>query len=226
MLSRGLMFGWSPIITLVIIAGVGIDRHSMPKPADASEYHAAVRIAAQRIPMHIGNWIGQDVAVPHAAIRMLSPNVLISRRYVNAANGQTASFLLVQCGDARDIVAHYPPVCMVNAGWTLARAAPRDWSVNGRVVGGTEYCFSMSSFERTTALAIYNFMILPDGRIERNMDAVNGAAAAVARRYFGAAQVQVVMPEELPAAMRDQAFAELIGGVMETVETIERGTGK
>jgi hypothetical protein len=154
---------------------------------------------------------------------MLSPNVIISRHYLNIATGQAANLLLVQCGDARDIVVHYPPVCYCNAGWTLTASQPRDWHSNGSVIQGTEYHFAMKTFERNGAMIVDDFMILPDGQIARNMDAVEMVASDVRRRYFGAAQIQIMTSEQMPAAERDEAFAALVGAMSNTIVAIRQG---
>lgn len=214
---------WEPLVAVLILLGAARDWASLPKPDDAAAYHRSVREAAARIPLRIGDWIGRDVPVPRAAVVMLHPNVIVSRQYVNAASGVQATLLLVQCGDARDIVAHYPPVCYVNSGWTMTAADPRDWLISGIRLTGTEYRFDMRSFEKSGAIAVSNFILLPDGRIVRDMDAVAAAAGDVTRRYFGAAQVQVLTAAELPVEKRDAAVADLVGAMQQTIAAIRAG---
>jgi len=199
---------------------------AQPAPADASAYHARVRAAASLIPMRIDNWVGQDVPVPRSAVALLSPNVIVSRRYVNIADGIEASILLVQCTDARDIVAHYPPVCYCNAGWTMTGADPHDWAVGNTSIAGTRYHFMMDSFEKMGAMYVDDFMILPDGRTVRDMTAVDQAAGDVRRRYFGAAQIQILMSDDVPAAYRDQTFATLVGAMHDTIVAIGSGAAQ
>lgn len=215
--------GWAPLAAIMLLMGVAIDRVYQPKPADAQAYHQRVREAAAGIPMRIGNWDGKEVAVPRGAINMLSPNVIMSRRYLNIADGQEVSVLLVQCGDARDIVAHYPPVCYVNAGWTLTQSTRRHWLVRDLAIEGTEYRFINQSFDRMGTLTIDNFMILPDGRLVPDMAAVNQAAGDVRRRYFGAAQVQIVFGDDQTVGRQDEIFAELVAAMDKTITTIRAG---
>jgi Protein of unknown function (DUF3485) len=213
-------------VAMVMLLGIGVHSLLMPRPADAREYQHAVATAAATIPMHIGDWVGQDVPVPSAAVTMLSPNVLISRHFVETSSGADASLLLVQCGDARDMTAHYPPVCYCNAGWSLVSSHPRDWLVAGDCIPGTEYEFSIRSLEFTSHMYICNFMELPDGRIVRDMTPVIEAAGDVRHRYFGAAQVQVVMSAEVPQSKRDQAVAALVGALEPTLKAIGSGGGQ
>lgn len=205
---------------IVLLCGVGADRLAMPRPADATAYHRAVAQASAAIPTRIGTWIGEDVPVPSAAVTMLSPNVLLSRRYVDTATGREARLLLVQCGDARDMTAHYPPVCLVNSGWTLTESRPRDWLVGATRIPGTEYRFAMRSFGQMSAIIVCNFMALPDGRLARDMGPVTAAADDVTHRYFGAAQVQVVLGADVTEAERDAAVSTLVGGLGQTLHAI------
>ena len=215
--------GLYPLLSIGLLLGMGLEWLSLPKPASAEAYHRRVRLAADQIPKGIGSWVGQDVRIPSAAVKMLSPNAVVSRRYTNVASGMEAGLLLVQVGDARDIVAHYPPVCMVNAGWTLSSAVPRDWVVGDTVIHGTEYQFNIQTIVRMGSTVVYNFMVLPDGRTVRNMDAVDEAANNVEQRYFGAAEVQLVMSADLTLAQRDESFVTLIGAMKETLEAISSG---
>lgn len=214
---------WEPLVAIAILLGAATDWASLPKAQDAAAYHRSVREAAARIPLHIDNWVGRDVPIPQAAVVMLHPNVIVSRQYVNSSSGVQANLLLVQCGDARDIVAHYPPVCYVNSGWTMTAAASHDWLIGGTKFTGTEYRFEMRSFEKSSAIAVSNFILLPDGRIARDMDVVADAAGDVTRRYFGAAQVQVLTGSELPVETRDAAVIELVGGMRQTIAAIRAG---
>src|SRR6185295_13858053 len=118
------------------------------------------------------------------------PNVMLSRKYLNVTNGSDVQSLLVQCSDARDMLAHYPPICYPSRGWVLSAAVPREWQVGDLAVQGIEYRFSMEGLDRAQTLVVDNFMVMPDGRFMRDMKAVEDAAADVRTRYFGAAQFQ------------------------------------
>jgi hypothetical protein len=215
-----------PLLATIFLVGIGAEWLWLPKPANAEAYHQRIRAAAAEMPLRVGNWIGAETPVPDAAVKMLSPNVIISRRYLNVVTAGEASLLLVQCGDARDIVVHYPPICLCNSGWTLADAKPRDWNVGGLLVRGTEYQFTMRSLDQMSSIVVDNFMVLPTGSIVRNMDAVNDAASDVQRRYFGAAQVQIITPAAMPAADRESVFSELVGSMAHTIDAIREGAGR
>jgi hypothetical protein len=211
---------WEPVVAGMILGGMLLYWMSLPKPADATEYQQRIRDAAATVSMHIGNWSGKDVPVPQAAVRMLKPNVIMSRRYLNLATGLDAQLLLVQCGDARDLVAHYPPVCMVNSGWTLVDSQPRDWSLANLRITGMEYRFEMKLPDRSEAVTVDDFMLLPDGRLARDMNAIDQAADDVTRRYFGAGQIQMLTSSDISSTDRDQAFVDLLGGMRPEINAI------
>jgi hypothetical protein len=217
---------WPALFAAAILVGAATDWASLPKPDNAAAYLGAVREAAGRIPMRIDDWVGQDVPVPQAAVAMLHPNVILSRRYVDSATGLAVDVLLVHCGDARDIEAHYPPVCMVNAGWTMCAADPHDWMIDAVRLTGTEYQFVRRAFDRPGAVAVSNVILLPGGRVVRDMDAVAQAAGDVSRRYYGAGQIQVVTPAELPPDRRQAVVIELVGAMQGTVKAILAGDAR
>ncbi len=223
MVARRVFFGAWPWVAIILLCGMAVERCMLPAPADAQAYHENIRRAAGQIPMRVGEWVGQDVPVPPAAVQMLSPNVILSRRYVDVARGLDASVLLIQCGDARDMTAHYPPVCMGNAGGRLDRADPRRGTGGDLVVDGTDYEFSTRSFDRMDTVHIANFMVLPDGRIAPDMTLVTEAASDVRRRYFGSAQVQVVTGRQMNQDQRDTTFATLVGAMRDTIQAIRAG---
>src|SRR5688572_20380188 len=91
-------------LAVVVLAGIAAHRYATVRtPPDVAQYHRRVREARASVPSHIGGWVGSDVPVPAQAVRMLDPNLLVSRRYVNVENGQSAGLLLVHCADAHDM---------------------------------------------------------------------------------------------------------------------------
>lgn len=221
--SQRRKFSWETIAAIAMLCAMVVEWLLLPRPADASSYHRAIATTAALIPMRIGNWVGEEVPVPHAAVVMLCPNVIVSRRYLNIASGAEVNVLIVQCGDARDMTAHYPPVCLVNAGWHLDSATPRETAVGDLLIAGTDYLFSQKSFEHMSSIRILNFMVLPDGRVARDMGLVNEAAADVRHRYFGAAQVQIATSTALPEAVRDAAVMDILSSIRPTIDAVRAG---
>src|ERR1044071_5301891 len=177
------------MLSSALLLGMTLEAMSLRRPEDAEPYHAKVRQAAENLPSRIGDWIVQQTDkadIPKEAVTLLRPNVIFYRKYRNVASGREVTFLLVQCGDARDLVGHYPPVCYVNQGWTLRQKVTQDWTLDdGMKLYGMEYEFDRMAFKPAEGLGAYpttirvaNFMILPDGnQIVRDMDAVRQAAS-------------------------------------------------
>ena len=208
--------------SLLLLVGAAVDRVSLLPPKDAAAYHQRVRIAAAATPMEFLDWEGHDVPVPVEATMQLRPNVIISRSYVNRVTGLRVGFLLVQCGDVRDLIPHYPPVCYPGRGLTLAATEPRDWRAGETWFGGTEYQFESSSLQTNKLLVVEDFMVLPDGRICREMKEVR-REAGLRTRYFGAAQVQLAIGSDVPAQRRQEVCQEFITAYLPLLQTIRSG---
>ena len=63
---------------------------------DATPYHDQVApVAVSRgVPIHFGDWLGVDLPVPQAAVTMLKPNVMLSRRYEDMKSGRRVTLLV------------------------------------------------------------------------------------------------------------------------------------
>jgi hypothetical protein len=218
--------GWPIVVTLLLLGGITVDQAILRAPAaDAAPYHARVQEAASRMPLHIDTWFGEDIPVPPAATKLLKPNVIVSRRYAEMLTGRRVNFLLVQCTDARDILGHYPPICYVTHGWTKESAQPRDWDVGGLRIPGTAYVFSSNRNGLPARMTVYNFIVLPDGQICREMEEADEAAQDLRRKFLGAAQVQLVFDGAGAWAANDEVLELMIGANRDLIDTIRQGTG-
>jgi hypothetical protein len=213
----------SVVASALLLVGASLDGRHFRPPPDASEYLNRVKAASEVLPPQMGNWMGVAADVPQSAIRLLHPNVMISRSYKNLVTGAVAGFLFVDCQDARDTVGHYPPICYPAAGWSLQVTDPRDWNLPHMVVHGTEYTFAKGDFDGNGNEIVDNFFVLPGVGTMPNRDEVIKAAGDLQRRFYGVAQIQLVFDGDVPEAQREQTFQELIGpleGLMHTVQTI------
>jgi len=214
---------WAAATSLALLGGLAAESSVRPRPEAAEPYHERVRILAEQAPMQIGEWIGADHRPPAEAIRLLKPNVILSRQYVNVRNGRSVQFLLVHCKDARDIHGHYPPVCYPGHGMKLRAAADCDWEVDKTRIVGKEYLFDAQRLG-TDGKLVDNFLIVP-GRYARDMEAVGRQAGDYTQRFFGAAQVQVVFdePRHWDEAERREVFQTLVGAYLPLIEEIRNG---
>jgi hypothetical protein len=207
----------------VVLAALWSYTRMQPVPEDAEPYHARVRAAAAALPLNVGDWIGRDVPLDPGAMRMLKPNVTISRLYSNPVTGQSVNFLLVHCRDARSMLGHYPPACYPNTGWEQRSASPCEALMGGIRIPQMQYEFRRPNAGRTEEQIVYDMMILPDGHIVRDMDGLRASAKSYRRQFFGAAQLQLVFTPDTPEEERQEIIAQFMQASRRLIETIEAG---
>ncbi len=212
-----------PVATLGLVVGMAIQKRSYATPEDASPYHEHLRELRETIPWVIGDWIGSEVSVPPAALALLRPNVLISRQYVNSKAGMSANLLIVQCGDARDMLGHYPPNCYPAHGMVMRHTRRLEREVQGRKIPLTQYKFKSMSFGESAEVIVDNFIVLPDGRIMPDMEEMRNSAADYQKRFYGAGQVQVVIDASVAAAKEEEVFQTLVGANLHFIDAMRMG---
>jgi hypothetical protein len=130
------------------------------------------------------------------------------------------------------MIGHYPPNCYPAHGWTALSARPMEWQVKDpRVTGsdqyvkitGTEYEFNMVDKGNSISQVVDDLLILPDGTFAENMEQVIRADADYLRRFYGAAQIQVMMDAGIPSDERREIFNELIGATLPMIEALRSG---
>jgi hypothetical protein len=212
------------LLALTILAGMAAHRYAVvSKPVGIDRYHLRVREAAQQIPRQIAGWVGQDMAVPPQAIRVLDPNVIVSRRYISAETGQSVGLLFVHCADAHDMAGHFPVRCYPARGWDLRDSKPRDWMAGDLPVGGMEYRFTMDGLEGgrdKRSVVVANSLFRSAGQIWRDMAGMSGSIIGAGGQSTGAAQVQVVFNDDIPQDQRDAIVATLIGGYRPLIDAV------
>ncbi len=114
------------LCVFIVMGGI-----SARRPSGTADYRARVKAAIEAIPYRIGPAVGTDSEPTEAAIRLLSPNKILERRYLDPSTGGAFSLLFVHCGDARDMNGHYPPVCYPAHGWKLGDTQPLNIEING-----------------------------------------------------------------------------------------------
>jgi hypothetical protein len=207
-----------------MLAGLAAHKYAVVrKPVGVAEYHQRVRDAAKQIPRQIAGWVGQDAPVPPQAIKVLDPNVIVSRSYTNAETGLTVGLLFVHCADAHDMAGHFPVRCYPARGWDLNAARPCDWTARDLKVGGMEYQFSTASVEGGRgpgSIVVANCLLRPAGRIYRDMDAMTRSIVGAGGQSSGAAQVQVTFNADVPQHQREAAVAALMTGYRPLIDAV------
>jgi len=224
-----------PALCAALLGGIVLEKARHVKPADAAAYHAHVFDAIEAMDWTIGDtehgiWSGREIEQPKAAVQLLRPKKILSRRYTDSSGksgygSRYCDVLIVQCRDSRDMVGHFPKNCYPNAGETLVREEPRDWQVGNWLITGTEYTFERYSGGQPTRRVVYNFLFAPGQGIVRDIKGVNKAAEDYQWRHFGAAQFQFVMDDSLSREARDGIFTTLMSndlGVLDALSDLKR----
>jgi hypothetical protein len=176
----------------------------------------------------IGDWVGSDVAVPTAAVALLKPNCILSRRYILdlpnlPADPISANLLIVQCRDSRDMAGHYPPNCYPAAGERLIGSRRFSLPIGTIAMHGMEYHFAPPATDALSeGRCVYDFFVVPGTGIVADLTGVRESAADRDRRQFGAAQIQLVISDRYSQTQREKAFADLLGGDEALIRTLTK----
>lgn len=214
----------APIICALIlgaIASVGsIDADSIP---GSESYRVKVREAIEKIPYRVGTWLGTDVEIPPAAVKLLKPNKLVQRRYVDTVTGLTFNLLIVHCSDTRDMVGHYPPICYPAHGWVEDHRRATSIDLEGARYPAMDYDFYRVVQGAEQKLNVLSFFVLPNGRIVGDREALDSAAGRRSASQLGAAQIQIVSDPGASDAQRREAVEEFVRAIEPTIRAVAEG---
>jgi hypothetical protein len=169
--------------------------------------------------------VGVDEDIHEGALKILDSNVALSRAYRNIHTGHSATLLVVQCPDARNLLGHYPPVCYPSQGWTQVSAEPRDVATESLDIDGTEYSFEYASLSQAARLGVLHAMVLPDGRIAPDMELMEESAKDKSAKFFGGASLQFVVDANLSTEERQEIYETLIEAAAPWIESVRSGVG-
>jgi len=206
-------------LCLGLLGGIVAEDRTHLKPSDVEPYHARARKVIEDWPKTIANgaWtMSTEENLPDSAEKLLHPNITICRRYTsgtltNNFRPLQASLLIVQCKDSRDMSGHYPPNCYPAAGQPqIGDGRLVNFQIGDQKVPATEYVFLQKSLP-VVRQCVYDFFIVPGKGIQGTMDGLRLAAGDYQKRYYGAAQFQVVMDADYPQETRESIFKAIIG---------------
>ena len=223
------MKSFSPKSTLIIalaaalLVGFGITTAMRPKPEDASAYREMASQAVMSFPKQIGDWHSRPQQVPAAAKKLLNTNDIVSRTYYNPKTGLSAALLLIYTSDARDMLGHYPPVCYPANGYKQVSASNIDWHAGKLQMTGKDYTFSRNQQNQQVRMNVANFILLPSGRIARDMSELDKVASDYTRHFYGAAQLQLITSPDINDQQRQQIFDQLIGNNADIINALLKG---
>ena len=213
----------APVVCVGLLSAMTVQRSMYASAEDVAPYHAHIREVVEQVPAEFGDWKGTDEPVPPAAVALLKPNVILSRRYVNETAGRRVDLLIVHCRDARDIAGHYPPICYPSHGWQEVSREMGDWTIDDQHVGATVYRFGRDVAGQPVRVVVVNLIVLPDGTMARDMQAVRAQAADYRSHFYGAAQVQFVFPATVGNDDREQTVQELLELIRPVLAAVGQG---
>lgn len=211
----------APPLAAVLLLSLFLTRPFVVRDVPGTdEYFAQVRSSVDAIPYKIGSWLGRDVDVSVAAVRLLKPNIIVQRQYVDQDSGRSVQLLVVHCGDTRDMRGHYPPVCYPAHGWRRLASQSTQVRVSGLLLPATLYHFAsvINGVERR--MAVVNLFVVPreDAQFYADMDGLERASQDLVGAGLGAAQIQIVsMSDEV-----DLSADALVEKFFESLEPVLR----
>ncbi len=212
--------GASAVILGAVLVVGGIDAESLP---GAGKYHKAVKVAIEGVPYRIGQWVGTDVDTPIEAVKLLRPNEILHRRFVNTTTNETVALLVVHCTDTNDMLGHYPPQCYPAHGWRREGTQQTTLEFEDQLYPATEYEFNRMVQGREQRMSVFSFFVLPDGSIVADMKGLKSASGRKSASQLGAAQVQIVGGEDLPAEKRREIVHEFVRAIEPTIRVVAEG---
>ena len=205
-------------IILIFTAAYAIGQ-SLPDGSETDGYHAQVREVAKDLPREIGPWKSIDTELPDAAVALLRPNVLISRRYIEDKTERAFALLIVQCADARDMEGHYPPNCYPAAGWARLRNKTVPLEIGSLNATSVDYRFERGLQDGSETISVVNLIVVPKEGFVTSMSNIRRLGGTVSDRYYGAAQVQFVFDGQWEEDER-HAVVEQVGGSFEPLISV------
>lgn len=195
-LKSPLFSRWFGPVCCVVLLGALLGLNALHlTPADASGYHQNVADRVLAVDYTLADWEGRDIEVPPAAVKLLRPNVLLSRQYTNE-QGEMFSVLIVHCKDARDLLGHYPPVCYPAQGWRLADSQLVPPVLTPLAEAEMQYRFTAEIDRGSRMIYVRQLFVLPDGTLSSDMADVEAVADDFNIRHYGGMQIQVVSSKD------------------------------
>lgn len=211
----------SAVVGGLMLTGIALSDRVSKDPVAIDAYHASVSEAVTGFPVNSGVWSGHDVDLPPSAIKLLRPNAIVARQYrTESHGGATATLMIVQCEDIRDMQGHYPPNCYPAHGWDEGPAT--DGARMGELPAW-RYEFSRLTGSRTDGMSVYNLFVMPTGAVTGSMEAVRKAGADYELRPYGAAQIQVVIGGEMDESKHQWILDEMRGIAEPVLEVLLAG---
>ncbi|MCZ6834487.1 MAG: exosortase-associated EpsI family protein, partial [Planctomycetota bacterium] len=177
--------------------------------------NAEVQAAVDAMPYRLGDWVGEEVAVPTSAVDILRPNAILSRRFKQLSGTVSIHLLVVHCSDARDMQGHYPPICYPSHGWIMSDSTVDNSTfqadIMGEIVDLRIYNFrQLDELGGEKSLRVFNYFLLPNGTTTIDLKVLKRLVERSGFSMEGVAQVQLVMSGEIKAKESQEVVEDLL----------------
>jgi EpsI family protein len=106
-------------VELLLVAGLGtvflLPQAPKTKPAGIS----------LKLPIWVGNWIGDDAAITQREIEVLAKDTQFARKVYTSPEGDTIFVSIILSGDDMTTSIHRPERCLPAQGWSLVNTSQR-----------------------------------------------------------------------------------------------------
>lgn len=227
-MNKTIRWAIPPVITLAMLGTMVATNAAgtLRRLPEVTAYFERVKDNIEGIPLQSGPWLGVEIDVIQAAQDLLQPNKILQRRYTNADTGEWFEMLFVHCGDVRDMLGHYPPVCYKANGWILDSKELLSVEFSGIEAPATRYAFHRESEFVEESIRIVNIFALPeeDGfGFGEDLAIAQRAGRYRERARMGSAQVQVIVPSTLGADRQREIIETAMSLVGPVLLDVERG---
>jgi hypothetical protein len=89
-----------------------------------------------------------------------------------------------------------------------------------------QYEFASSKPGRLSHLVVDDFFVLPDGRMERDMSEVDAVARNPRKKFYGAAQIQIVSDGTLAEQEHEEVLAMFVRAARPMIDAVREGVAQ
>jgi len=147
-----------------------------------------------KLPVHIGDWVGEDTPMEERIVRKTNTDDLINRLYKRRGGSQAVSLFVAYGVRLRDLSPHRPEVCYPGAGWTLDDS--RSLELKG--ADGSPIPCRLLRFHKGTLtsekILVLNYYIV-DGRYCPDVSLLRSRAWRADTAGSYSAQIQLTCPD-------------------------------
>lgn len=158
---QGVLIAAAVAIAALLVGGGGyrLLASYYARPVDSVPLPAGT---LDRVPLRLGAWTGQDVALDKSVAEATDADVQLNRVY-RQGGGAAASLYVAYGIRGRDLVPHRPEVCYPGAGWTIDQDHVIELALgDGTTMPCRSFRFTRGGMD-AEAVRVLNFFII-DGR--------------------------------------------------------------